>query len=521
MRDLPASVDAYLQTHILAARSPAYLLVRHDGCLEAWGGELARYGITALRGGIAVEAQVDCLVGLFSTEPVPLCLPCVETTPGIFADLHLFPAPEGMWVLLLDATPEATQRRMLQQKANDMVLLQESCAAIFGQRLGQEMVQHPSRVMRGVMMTASLLAQMFAALDTVILECTADGTFRLLSAVPAWFTRLYPAAATQQEGLQPGQVFPFLENFLIDAEHFWRTRGTGQLKSGPWRESDAAGQEYDLEASALCVGQHQILCIAFPHLEFAEKQSIVQRAREERLAHIQLQKEIEKKDILLHCIVHDLAGPLTSIVGSLAFLEEENLTSDGREFLAISMRQAARQQRLIQQILDVFATEMGAIESFARDAAHAPDAAQCAQEVVRALAPAGAAQEVALQMDPAVDRTADWKVVGEQSRLERVIFNLVENALRHSPAGAVVTVGVSRVESDVLVTVDDEGPGIPSEVRGTLFEKFAQGPGQRGKAGLGLYFCRMTVEHWGGSIGCTPRAAGGTRFWFRLPRPTP
>ena len=370
-------------------------------------------------------------------------------------------------------------------------------------------------------MTASLLAQMFAALDTVIMECMADGTFRLLSAVPAWFTRLYPASAAQQEGLQPGQVFPFLANFLIDAEQFWRAQGTGQLKSGPWRENDLVGQEYALEASAFCLDHHRILCMAFPHSAFSEKQSIVQKAREERLAHIQLQKEIEKKDILLHCMVHDLAGPLTSIVGSLACLDEEELTSDGRECLEISMRQASRQQRLIQQILDVFAAEMGPIESFAHDAAHAPDAAQCAQDVVQALVPAGAAQDVKLQMAGSVDLAADWQVVGEQSRLERVIFNLVENALRYSPSGSVVTVSVAQVESDVLVAVDDEGAGIPPDVLGTLFETFAQGKGHQGKAGLGLYFCRMTVEHWGGSIGCTPRATGGTRFWFRLPKPTP
>jgi len=369
-------------------------------------------------------------------------------------------------------------------------------------------------------MTASLLAHMLAALDTVVMERMADGTFRLLSAVPAWFTHFYPAAASQQEGLQPGYVFPFLENFLIDAEQFWQAQSTGQLKSGPWRESDPTGKEYDLEASVLCLDDHQLLSIAFPHIEFAEKQSIVQKAREERLEHIQLQKEIQKKDILLHCIVHDLAGPLTSIIGSLAFLNEEELTSDGKEFLEISMRQASRQQRLIQQILDVFAAEMGAIESFTRDPAHAPDAARCVQEVVTALAPAGAAHDVEIQMDPSVDVAADWKVVGEQSRLERVIFNLVENALRYSPSGSVVTVSVAQVESDVLVAVDDAGPGVPPEVIGTLFEKFAQGTGQKGKAGLGLYFCRMTVEHWGGSIGCTPRPVGGTRFWFRLPRPT-
>jgi signal transduction histidine kinase len=185
------------------------------------------------------------------------------------------------------------------------------------------------------------------------------------------------------------------------------------------------------------------------------------------------------------------------------------------------MRQVSRQQRMIQQILDVFAAEMGAIESFARDAAHAPDAARCAQEVVKALGPAGAMQDVTLQMDPGVDVAANWQVVGEQSRLERVIFNLVENALRHSPAGSVVTVRVAEEASNVLVMVDDAGPGIPEDMQERLFEKFSQGQGQQGKAGLGLYFCRMTVEHWGGAIGCTPRPTGGTRFWFRLPKPTP
>ena len=59
-------------------------------------------------------------------------------------------------------------------------------------------------------MTASLLAQTFAALDMVVMERIADGTFRLLSTVPAWFTRLYPEAAAQPESLRPGDVFPFL-----------------------------------------------------------------------------------------------------------------------------------------------------------------------------------------------------------------------------------------------------------------------------------------------------------------------
>jgi hypothetical protein len=112
----------------------------------------------------------------------------------------------------------------------------------------------------------------------------------------------------------------------------------------------------------------------------------------------------------------------------------------------------------------------------------------------------------------------DWKVVGENSRLERVLFNLVENAFRHSPLGSTVTVDVNQDGKFILFTVDDEGPGVPEDISKNLFQKFAQGREKSGKAGLGLYFCRITVERWGGSIGYSTRPKGGSCFWFRLPR---
>ena len=68
--------------------------------------------------------------------------------------------------------------------------------------------------------------------------------------------------------------------------------------------------------------------------------------------------------------------------------------------------------------------------------------------------------------------------------------------------------------------VDDEGPGLPQDATAErLFALFAKGKDERsGKAGLGLYFCKITVERWGGAIGCENRPSLGARFWFRLPR---
>jgi len=71
----------------------------------------------------------------------------------------------------------------------------------------------------------------------------------------------------------------------------------------------------------------------------------------------------------------------------------------------------------------------------------------------------------------------------------------------------------------VFAFVDDEGPGLPPDQRpDQLFALFSKGKTHAGKAGLGLYFCKITVERWGGAIGAETRAGGGSRFWFRLPR---
>jgi signal transduction histidine kinase len=245
-----------------------------------------------------------------------------------------------------------------------------------------------------------------------------------------------------------------------------------------------------------------------------------QKGNELSLSYQRLIKEIQKKEILLHCIVHDLAGPLLGIKGGYELLANENLSASGRKFLEIGLRQADKQEKLIKEILQAFAAEVESLDSFTMDPAQAPDAAQAIKEVVEALQPAFALQHVKLQSAPTLDTTRNWKVVGEKSRLERIISNLTENALRHSPPDSTVSVGCYADEGDqVLIAIDDEGPGVPPEVAPTLFQKFSQGKKGKGKVGLGLYFCRITVEHWGGIIGHAPGPVKGSRFWFRLPRP--
>ncbi len=252
--------------------------------------------------------------------------------------------------------------------------------------------------------------------------------------------------------------------------------------------------------------------------EFRQRQ-MQQKGNELSLSYQRLMKEAQKKDILLHCIVHDLAGPLMGIRGGFELLGTEKLSDEGRQLLQLGLRQTARQEALIRDILQAFAAELEQAQTFSTDQESAPDALVAAEECVSLLAPAFQRNSVDLRIEPGPTASPNWKIVGERSRLERVFSNLIENALRHSQAGSKVTVRLEDEGTHILAAIDDQGPGVPPEVAATLFQKFAQGKGRSGKIGLGLYFCRITVERWGGTIGQEPGANGGSRFWFRLPRP--
>ncbi len=125
MLNIPNPIIAYLVALMLENRSLAYLLVKKDGCLSAWGGKLADYGVTNLEKGLKIGQQIFFLEGLLPLNDLPLFLPCLKTENGFCADVHLFPSEEGDWIVLLDARLDEIQRSLIQQQVNDSVLLQE------------------------------------------------------------------------------------------------------------------------------------------------------------------------------------------------------------------------------------------------------------------------------------------------------------------------------------------------------------------------------------------------------------
>ena len=111
-------------------------------------------------------------------------------------------------------------------------------------------------------------------------------------------------------------------------------------------------------------------------------------------------------------------------------------------------------------------------------------------------------------------------VQADMSRMERVVQNLLDNALKFAPDGGMINVRLFSLDANTFIEIEDNGPGIAPEEQSRLFKRFSQGAaGKRyaGGSGLGLYLCKQIVEAHGGTIECTSRPNKATIFRVCLP----
>jgi len=350
-----------------------------------------------------------------------------------------------------------------------------------------------------------------------LFEFLGSGALKPLAALPEWCSSLW--LTNRDKSFRLGEKSPFLENFLAEAEEFWASKASGSANSGNWIETDSSGTQIPLEASAFWLAGKRVLLVRNISGTFSEQQKLFQTARDSLLAHERLMSEIQKKDILLHCIIHDLSQPLTSMRGCFDLLVGKKLAPDAAKFVQIGRRESQRQERMIRGILEAFSADLVGEPAAGQAEAASCDLISCAQRAVEQFAPAYAERGIHLVLAPYMDTERGWRAVGDAPRVDRVFGNLLENALRFSPNGSTVTVRAEESKGALTAFVDDEGPGLPKESsQKDLFALSSKGRGRPRKSGLGLYFCKITIERWGGTIGAQNRPAGGSRFWFRLPR---
>jgi len=203
---------------------------------------------------------------------------------------------------------------------------------------------------------------------------------------------------------------------------------------------------------------------------------------------------------------HELRTPLTSVLANLDLLAEE-LEGEQAETAHAALRSTRRMRRLVADLLLLARADAN------RVAPRRPtDLAEVALEAVAELEPVAEGHELLLQTDRAV-------VHGARDELHRLVLNLVENALRHTPPGTRVLVCTGIRDGQALLIVEDNGPGIPADLQQRVFERFVRGgrDGARG-SGLGLAIVRAVAESHGGTVSIErPAERGGTRFVIRLP----
>ncbi len=353
-------------------------------------------------------------------------------------------------------------------------------------------------------------------LNTINLVEIADGKFLIENTIPDWMLWFDQDLKTSKPFVL-ADVFLFFDTFLDEVRQELKVSHTAVVHSGPWSEPDENGIERHLFASGFLIDDQLVLQMRLIAESRRYHQEVFQKAREYSMAYERQVKEKEQREVLLHTIVHDLAGPLTSIYGVLDLLQEDPSRVD---LIDVALSQASAQQQMIQSILDAFSTELTEFDSSSLTIETAPRLRNILIREIEVFEAAFEAQGVRLEFVDNVSTGADLPVVAEADYLERVLSNLLENALRFSPEGTTTEVSLSEAEGQYVIAIIDQGSGVPMELQDHLFERFSGGPQFGGKQGLGLYFCRMAVNRWGQSIWCESPSAQesqtGTRMVFTL-----
>lgn len=228
-------------------------------------------------------------------------------------------------------------------------------------------------------------------------------------------------------------------------------------------------------------------------------------------------KESERvKDDLTHMLVHDLKSPIASVMGlldhSLEMIEASPPSDGVAELLSLARAEAQHLLNLAGNILDVRRMKEGHMPFHPEEV---PDLQALAQQALRDVSGAPRQRNFSILVRPEAER-----VHADPALLRRIIANLFSNAIRHTRKGGYIDFRAWKQEDQFVLSVRDDGEGIPEADQKRIFNAFEQSRHtvhDRYDTGMGLTFCKLAVEKHGGRIWVESKVGRGSTFYFTLP----
>jgi PAS domain S-box-containing protein len=237
----------------------------------------------------------------------------------------------------------------------------------------------------------------------------------------------------------------------------------------------------------------------------------------ERESHARQQAEEASrlKEEFLATVSHELRTPLNAVVGWSRLLRSGQLDADGAAHaVEVIERNAAAQRQIIEDLLDVSRIITGKL----RINTQPVDLLLIIHAAIDAVRPAAEAKEIRISTHI---EAPDSIVRADSERLQQVLWNLLANAVKFTPAGGTVDLHLEQHGSLAEIRIEDSGPGVPAAFLPRIFERFSQADGsstrKHGGLGLGLAIVRHLVELHGGTVAAANREGGGAVLTVRLP----
>lgn len=264
-------------------------------------------------------------------------------------------------------------------------------------------------------------------------------------------------------------------------------------------ELEVLGHNFNMIASSLGKNHEQL------------EKKVAMATKDLAKANQELLKLDQLKSDFLANMSHELRSPLTAARGGVTYLERTIQNPDAFQYLTIVEKNLARLTWLINNLFDFTKLEAGKIEwEFNKE-----NITTLVEEVIEIMRPTAMGKNIRVEfINP-----GDFYVLIDLERMEQVLINILDNAIKFSPDNAMIRIGLEKAGDSVEIFIKDQGPGIDEKLHNTVFEKFYRGKNSKQKtgSGMGLAISKAIVQAHEGQIYIKSQSGNGACFYIALP----